>query len=462
MEYQRCSLDHGLEPLLFYRDFYGVRKDYVEILQEFILLNNMYLDEKAHKYYALYEDGNSEEAIRINNGVIKIKTKFLIRYAAAKQKCILLFFDIRSRIDGTLDSLDLKDFKDEYRDKELFYGIWGGEMNSLNRYVFSVLMGKKIIYPLPMEECGIYPYEKARTYTTFIIGADEIGNPIEYSNNPDLLDNYFDANPGAPHYLTPVFFKKEVLKKYIDAPELYEVRDGYLDCQHLWGMEIDNHHRDCVSAYLGDLGRDLPESEQLHWKSYNIVGEERLSEVAIKRDFLGVSAESNMADHQFIYKFNHLSNLWKEKYGWDLFIPLSEKDQYIMKQIQIPVLNNQKEFDQLVQYLVKVIIDSINEKELDKEIDKKENEKGISKLQSWIETKGKSNYEEHIDFLKKLQKLRSTGSGHRKGKEYEKIAEYFGLSNNDFITTFEMILVKTNNFLDYLKQAFLPEVDKER
>ena len=85
------------------------------------------------------------------------------------------------------------------------------------------------------------------------------------TSDPAKLSNYFGANPEAPHYLTPVFFKKEVLQRYLSHPDRYSVEDGYLRCQSLWGMAIDNHHKDYVSAYLGDLGRDLPEAEQNHW-----------------------------------------------------------------------------------------------------------------------------------------------------------------------------------------------------
>lgn len=86
-------------------------------------------------------------------------------------------------------------------------------------------------------------------------------------------------------YLTPVTFKKEVLQRYLAKPNLFEIREGYLGCRGLWGIEIDNHHKDCVIVYLGDIGRDLPEQEQVYWKSFNIVGEESLSMEAFQRDF---------------------------------------------------------------------------------------------------------------------------------------------------------------------------------
>lgn len=72
-------------------------------------------------------------------------------------------------------------------------------------YVYSVLMGKKILMPAPIEECGYWPYEKEESYEDFIIGVDEFGKEIFNTCNPDKLNNYFGSNPDAPMYLTPVF-----------------------------------------------------------------------------------------------------------------------------------------------------------------------------------------------------------------------------------------------------------------
>ncbi len=57
-----------------------------------------------------------------------------------------------------------------------------------------------------------------------------------------------------PTYLTPIYFSKDVLAKYYLKPELYEVNDGYIRCQWVWKLDVDNLNKDYVSVYLGDLG----------------------------------------------------------------------------------------------------------------------------------------------------------------------------------------------------------------
>ena len=130
-----------------------------------------------------------------------------------------------------------------------------------------------------------------------------------------------------------------------------------------------------------------------------------------------------------------------------------------MLSIRIPILDNQQEFDSLVLSLVKVLIDSLNEKQLIKEINMPDEEKqalkGIGKLEAWLKGKNATGFEPHIKFLRDLQELRSAGTGHRKGKSYEKISDTFQIGEKTYVDVFTDILQKTNQFMAYLKTTFL-------
>lgn len=450
-EYRSSFLEDGFEYLLHYREFYGVKESFVELAQEFVLLNNLYFDEYKKIYYAMLEDGSSDEVVRIEgNDIVFINLSYLNRYAAAKQMAVILFFDIRTNFDVDTMTLEVKEFLEEYRDKNVYYKIWGGDLSGLKRKACSVLMGKRIIYPQPVETCGYWPFERRKNYMDFIVGVDENGNEITFTCNPDKLGNYFGSNPDAPHYLTPVFFKREVLLKYISHPELYSVCDGSLVCRSLWRLHIDDHHKDCISVYLGDLGTYLPESEWMYWRSYNIASDEGVSETSFKRDFLGVFADSNMTDHKFKEHYVQTNNAWNNKFGWKLFLPLTENDQYNFDLLRIPLTESQEEFDRLVLSLVKVIIDSLNEKSIQKQIVKEEGDKGLDKLKKWFESMGYVKFEDHIKFLRDLQTLRSRGTGHRKGTDYDKIATSFGVGKHSLVDVFEKILARADAFLTYM------------
>ncbi len=444
-----------------YREFYEIKPNYVEISEEFRLLNNLYHDINTNIFYEIEENGECTEVAKIiNNDCAYIKLKSLMKFAAAKQMALLLFFDIRVKISGSLQKNGLKEFSTTVNEDGLFFGLWGGEQRLLETYSYSILMGKRILLPKPVEECGYEPYSRneENEYPEYIIGIDEYGEPRSYTSNPAKLSNYFGANPGAPHYLTPVFFKKEVLQRYLSRPNIFSVEAGYLRCQSLWGIEIDNEHKDMVSVYLGDLGRDLPVQEHSHWKQYNIATDARLSTNAVKRDFLCAFTQPEISDLKFKSNFKQFVNTWREQYQWDLFLPLSQNDEYNFKTLHLPITDGQEEFDHLVLSLVKTMIDSLNEKEIVKQFKNPTDLKGgISKLEYWLSELNFPDYQQQIKFLRNLQELRSTGTGHRKGKGYEKAAGVFGLNTDNYVDVFDRILLQANAFILFLAKNFLKD-----
>jgi aspartyl-tRNA(Asn)/glutamyl-tRNA(Gln) amidotransferase subunit A len=54
--------------------------------------------------------------------------------------------------------------------------------------------------------------------------------------------------------LTPVFFRRAVLAKYLAEPERYEVGDGDLRCSGFWSLRMDNDHPQHV---VGDRQAEL-------------------------------------------------------------------------------------------------------------------------------------------------------------------------------------------------------------
>ena len=63
---------------------------------------------------------------------------------------------------------------------------------------------------------------------------------------------------------------------------------------------------------------------------------------------------------------------------------------------------------------------------------------------------GCKGYEIHIRFLRDLQELRSTGTGHRKGNNYEKISTKFSIGYKGLKDVFEEILLKSDDFVRLL------------
>jgi len=368
-----------------------------------------------------------------------------------------VFYDLRRWSDVPFASFDIKEQDAEHRDETTRYTLittnWKERWSSVSydRESFSRLVGKKLIGGYSREKSGIWPFDREKDYLDFIIGSKD-GEPVYHTCNPDELSNYFGANPGAPHYLTPVFFRREVLQRYYAKPSIYTVRDGHLDCGHLWGIEIDNNHPKYVLVYLGDLGRDLTTEEQKHWVRYNVEPDGTISRVSFKRDFLAEFADPQRADLLFKYLFTSQQKKWKEKHNWDLFLPLHEDDEHCLSTLRIPLTDDQAEFDQQILALAKVLIDSLNIDELRSHVTAqgKEEMKGIALLEQLLKEKKMQGYEGFIVFLRRVQSLRSTGVAHRKGENFEKAAKEIGLETNSPQAIIEALLQQGISFMKLL------------
>ena len=242
------------------------------------------------------------------------------------------------------------------------------------------------------------------------------------------MANNFGANPEAPHYLTPVHFRREVLRKYYDKSELYTVSDGYLSCASLWGVQIDNSAEESVIVFLGDLGRDLPRQERDYWRSFNIPPDSPPSQTFVRRSFFAQFVDPTASDLQLRSKYVLLRGSWRDFFGWDLFLEPEEADAGLLQRLRVPLDQSQAEFEASIRILTQLLVDAINERQIQSLLpDRRKDEKGISKFQRWLEQEGYPYVERDIGFVRRLQKARSEVTAHRKGSTYQKtLDEVFG------------------------------------
>jgi hypothetical protein len=236
------------------------------------------------------------------------------------------------------------------------------------------------------------------------------------------LANYFGKNPKAPHYLTPVHFRRDVLAKYYDNPELYSVEDGYLRCAGLWGVQIDNDHPDRVVVFLGDLGRDLPAAERDHWRGYMVTPDAPISDTSLRRSFFAQPTDPTAVDLTFRRLYLDATKAWAARFGWPLFREPKESDVYLLQQIRLPLNDSQNEFEDAIKVLAKLMSDALNEAAIGKALGSKiADEKGISKFERLLTQEGYPEVARDITFLRKVQELRSKVTAHLKGSDYLKM-----------------------------------------
>ena len=444
------------EPLVLYREFNAAKENYVEVCEEFRLFHNIYFDSKSGKYSIFDESGNDIEAIRLSSNGVQILNRLLRSYMAAKQMALLLFFDFVQDGPEELSEEELQVYKLDIEEEFFRLSRRAGNYSLVDQKSFCRVVGKKAIICESVSKCGVWPYRKDKTYESFIIAEDENGEPVTYTSNPDELANYLGANPRAPHYLTPVYFRKEVLSKYYSDPSKYSVEDGYLRCAGLWSCSIDNDHIDYVCVFLGDLGRDLPASEQLYWRSFNLSPREGISETNYRRSFLAQFADARQPDLAFRCFYAQVCRDWQKEYGWDLFVGLHVDDEHHLSTVRIPLSENQSEFDSQVLSLAKLLVDGINGKVLKKELGGKlENEREIGLLARYLETKEFPDNERHCEFLRALYALRSSGAGHRKGTNYGKAMRRLNIDKMPLSKAAAILFEKGNLFMQGLITHFL-------
>jgi hypothetical protein len=102
------------------------------------------------------------------------------------------------------------------------------------------------------------------------------------------------------------------------------------------------------------------------------------------------------------------------------------------------------------------MIDSLNESEIVKNTPGgNTEEKGISKLEIFLQAHQYPSYQQHIQFLRKLQSIRSSSVAHRKGKNYKKNADTIGLKESNRADVMKQLIVEATDFILSLESHFL-------
>jgi hypothetical protein len=452
--------EEGIEPLVIQRNFHGIRDSFFEVSQEFSLYHNLYHDAPHKQYLYFDDDGEESGVIRYSDNYVEIKTDLLLRFCAEKQMALALFIDSFRHSKLTLSELGLEEKQLPSAADTYCYHLSIVTEDSLFRKEFqtmSRLMGKKYILPGPAPSDD--KEDKNKVYQEFIIGTDPQGKLIKHTCDSEKLANYFGKNPGSPHYLTPVFFRLEVLSKYYANPQKYSVSDGLLSCGGLWSLRIDNDHTDCVVVWLGDLGTYLSENARNYWLSFNIPpGGRRISETEFRRAILAIPTDPKRPDLVFKHKYMRFQEDYRKVKGWDFFLPLHADDAHLFTGLHLPSTDNQSEFDTMLLALTKIIVDSINEKEIGRGlITLAKDDKGITKIDKFFREKGLTEFESRINFLRVLQNLRSEFAAHRKGSNYEKLVKQLQLADEGQQRVFGRLLNSAIDLIEYLRINLLSD-----
>ena len=458
-------------PFTFRRHFNNYIPDKFQVIEHFLLYYNCFWVQEEMVYKAFYKDGELKTIIKC---IIKekeetylIDTHVLKDYLSLRKTYLARFHDHRKRSKEDMTSFLKRDFQtyelineNSFFELDLRTDIQYDNIKSTSR-----LLGKDIIKPYENPESYSWSAQNEENeYLDFIIGRNENGKEIKQSCDPDSLSSYF-VDKGTTHFLTPIYFKRELLQKYYAEPSKYNISEHSIEYLNFWRIEIDITKEKLVQVYLGDVGRNLTFSEQLHWRQFNVAPKGKISSHRFKRDFLVEFASPEIEEAPITYfkqEYNKLNSQFKSLHSNYLFKKLAKDDQHLFSTLHIPVTNEWKELDEQILGLAKICTDSFDQKILSKITGKKIGDEGknakpikgsLSLLYEYLSSFIK---EEELEVIiapfNMLQAFRSSSVAHRKSKTLEKTLKKYKLENLSNEKKFETILMELINSFKALKE----------
>lgn len=407
------DFDIEFEYTVAIRYFKGDYPPAVEINPELIWYGNLLLTDKGY----IDEETNEVKLIKQNNE-IKIKRDYLKDYLAAKKKICVMAFDNR-RFVNDITNISLGQYNKH--EKNFAYHIHIGKDDFDEYKYYSSIIGKAFIEPYesPLHDHYRYFFPEKEEYHEFIIGINkQTGESILNTCDEKKLSNFFGANKGEPHFLTPVFFSKDVLDRYSNNPDQYNVTDDHITYLNIWSIPFTVNKDSTVSVWLGDLGR-IPYKEQKYWSVFNIKPKGEVNKGFIDRQLNNVWNDSIRIEKRMFQLINQINKSTNSKYGEQMFKDLLEGDMQLESAFILPSNNSITQYQNFLLQLNKLTIERINVTLIDKYFKQEElidsnGNKYRSRilLNKFIEKMKFSNSKEFNEILKLISDCRNKLAGH--------------------------------------------------
>jgi hypothetical protein len=358
------TLDRG-EQLVFARSFEGRvgNKGYFEVLQKFVHLFDLHFLTERNAYCRLDSQGDIEDVIRIvdvsakgnafGGTIISFRRDILDKYLVLTDSIMIRTFDFTRYYPSGFSGWSQTSNEKVVNEGDLSY------RSCIEPGYAGYTRGFQIVRPLISKEIALasfqYPPKEEKQYVSFIAQDWRHGVVSEISCAPGKTANYF-IKSDLPFELSPAFFRPEVLSKYKADSEKYHLEGRSISCRGTWHLQTyDVNEVGQVHTYLVYL-RDLPYSEQLHWKSYNESPKAPISRRAIQTDFKG---EWNL-------EYDPLSSLK------DLALKLTQRQvpwwtmrsEDLVRGVHYPVTTSADEWSSEIMQLEHLLVEGFEEKRL--------------------------------------------------------------------------------------------------
>ncbi|MER8233207.1 hypothetical protein [Streptomyces sp. NPDC094049] len=395
-------------------------------------------------WYFLDEAGRDQELVRIHRDDADLRVEIaalpLRRYLAVRERLLVVQYERITYLDAT----PAPRIKAASRTKVSTFDFHSGHpgMNAFVR-----LCGKHLILPIDASPADLgYPYTTDESYPAFTIGTDPgTGQPIAFTCDPDRL-----GGVDAPGYLTRVYFRREVMRRYTSEPSRYQVGNGRLSCLGLWGISIGRNDEDLVETYLGDLGRDLPSAERAHWLSFNVAPRGGIDQERRRRDILGLWTEGPPDPlHRLAHARERFSTALSAVVGQPVYRAWDAADRIAFTGLHTPTSSEQSEADTQILTLAKGVIEYLSTEALRQLPGADAKSATINCLDGWVK-RTNGDPDNLVGPLRLLQGLRSNGAAHARTRNWSAILTRAGLDKLQPDEQFLRLLSSTADALEAL------------
>jgi hypothetical protein len=260
-----------------------------------------------------------------------------------------------------------------------------------------------------------------REHVTFIAQDWRHNKVTEISTDPSATTNYFQASENdLPFEVSPAFFRPEVLSKYKTDREKYTVDEREVSCRAAWTLRAyDVNDAGQVFAYICYL-RNLPYSEQLHWKSFNEDPKASISKRAFINDFKGEFATFR---HPRARTLSILQRWQARGVKW-----WALRDEDLLDRANPPISSSKDEWAEAVMDLSKLVVEGFKLKFLRATLDGlgetySPDERSITLMEKVVAAKNPVCGPVTLEGLRTVQFIRSKVKGHSGSSEGRAIAQ---------------------------------------
>lgn len=415
-----CNSLVGGEKLIFRRSFTGVETgpSPVELSQKLVHSLGLHWVAERSAYCRLDDKGDIEDVIRViwlkpaasesKPVVVTILIKDLATYMALADMALVLKFDFTRFEPKNFGGWGNARESDKMSAPDLFYNV-GRSENASYANGCMILRANVTVDEL-VQQWKDEEDPKKKQYATFKIQDWKNQHNVEVSCAPEFLSNYFTKSD-KPYEISPAFFRPDVLVRFKNDPEKYDLTDRTISCRNAWYLKTyDINEAGQVHTYIGYL-QNLPYEEQLYWQSFNEWPKASISKRAFENDFEGQFSSEYDPLHMLKYKIRQLDEApppWWKPRGDEI----SDAARY-------PVTDSVSEWGDEILALDQLLVEGFLQRPLQKlaaeakrTIDKQW--QSLRLLQDYLEVQG-CNAEEAktvMEPLARLHKLRSVLKGH--------------------------------------------------